>query len=306
MKKIVSLLALLFLITTAFAQSGTFAVTTQNAPNEETWSAYEIRTITWDVAGTDQPPVNCSIVNVLLSLDGGINFPIVLAAHTANDGSEDITVLNLSTAQARIKVEASDHSFFAVSDVDFKVNSTLPVTWLSFTVQKLTSGSVLLTWSTANEFHNKNYTVQRSSDGINFSSITQVAAGNNPTGLQQYSVTDYKALTGINYYRLQQTDADGRSSFSALAKVILTQDGLTWNVQPNPAKNTTTFYVRKNLSNVTINIANASGKIVFSLKRNAIDGGENIFIPLTDFAKGIYFINVSSTEERRSEKLLIE
>jgi hypothetical protein len=37
-------------------------------------------------------PVNCDIVDILLSRDGGINCPFVLAASVPIDGSQDIAV----------------------------------------------------------------------------------------------------------------------------------------------------------------------------------------------------------------------
>jgi len=286
--------------------SGPFQVTVQNASSAETWHGNETKTITWDVNNTDAAPVNCSNVNILLSLDGGLTFPTVLAANTANDGTEDITVPNLSTTQARIKIEAVGNIFFTISNIDFAIESTLPVTWLSLTAQKLNNASVLVKWSTVNELNNKFYVVERSTDEFNFSASGQVTAGNNPATVQQYSFTDFKAVAGVNYYRIKQVDADGKSSYSGIAKVILPGDILTWSVQPNPVKTYASFYARKNMSGASVILADMSGKIVYTSQRKQIAAGEQIFIPVAHLAKGIYIIKVSSTEETRSEKLVIE
>jgi hypothetical protein len=79
------------------------------------------RTITWSVANTTAPPVSCTAVDILLSTDGGLTFPITLLANTANDGSEPVMLPALSTPKARLKVKSSNNIFFDISDADFSI-----------------------------------------------------------------------------------------------------------------------------------------------------------------------------------------
>lgn len=288
------------------SSSGPFQITVQNAPAIETWNIGQTQTITWDVNNTNAPPVNCSTVNILLSTDGGLNFNTVLASGTANDGTEDIVVPNKTTTKARIKIEAADNVFFTISNKDFAIETILPVTWLSFTAQKLNNASVLVKWSTVSELNNKFYMVERSADELNFITIGQVIAGNNPVNVQEYNFTDYKALGGTNYYRLKQVDADGHSSYSAIAKVILPEESISWSVQPNPVKTVAAFYARKNMSDVSIVLANASGRIVYKTQKQKITAGEQVLIPVSNLAKGVYIIKVKSNGTTRSEKLVID
>jgi len=291
---------------TVDTSSGPFKIISQNKTTAEAWHGSETKTIIWDVANTTAAPVSCATVNILLSTDGGQTFPTVLASKTPNDGTQDVVVPSFSTTKARIKIEAVGNIFFTINDTDFAIQSTLPVTWLSFTAQKINASSILVKWSTANEQNNKYYEVQRSSDGINFSSIFQLNAGNDSKSTAEYSYTDFKAINGINYYRIKQTDADGKSSYSAIAKVILEDNVLSWNIQPNPAKTAAAFYARKNMTNVSINVYNVSGKNVYTIQRSAINAGEQIIIPVSNFSKGIYFVKVKSNEETRTEKLMVE
>jgi hypothetical protein len=99
--------------------AGPFLVT---APNTAvTWTGGSTQTVTWSVNGADALAPN---VKISLSTDGGSTFPTTILSSTPNDGSENIVVPNINTAQARIKVEAVGNIFFDISDASFTINQT--------------------------------------------------------------------------------------------------------------------------------------------------------------------------------------
>ena len=82
----------------------------------------DYREITWDVANTDQAPVNCKRVNILMSTNGGNSFDVVLAENAPNIGSAFVTVpQGALTTEGRIMVEAADNVFLNVNRTVFSV-----------------------------------------------------------------------------------------------------------------------------------------------------------------------------------------
>ncbi|MDX6499847.1 MAG: hypothetical protein QOG23_3107 [Blastocatellia bacterium] len=110
---------------------GPFTVTQPGSST--TWVAGSNQTVTWSIAGTSSAPVNCANVRVLLSIDGGNSFPFTLASSAPNSGSAAISVPNMPTSTARVKVEAVDNIFFNISLPNFTItpNSTAAPTLLT-------------------------------------------------------------------------------------------------------------------------------------------------------------------------------
>ncbi|MFO0839201.1 MAG: M12 family metallo-peptidase [Phycisphaerae bacterium] len=99
-----------------------FQVTSPNT--NVLWSGTQ--TVTWNVANTTAAPISCALVNILLSTDAGVTYPFTLAANTANDGSEVVTIPSVSSTTARIKVESVGNIFFDISNVNFRTTIAPP------------------------------------------------------------------------------------------------------------------------------------------------------------------------------------
>ncbi len=291
---------------TVDGNSGPFKVTNPNTSIN--WKGGSTQTVQWDVANSNAAPVNCTNVNILLSIDRGQTFPYMLASNTPNDGTEEITVpaISESITLARVKIEAAQNIFFDISDKDFTVESALPVTWLSFSAERAGTNNALLKWSTANEYNNNHFEIERSKDGISFLKIATVAAGVNSNSTQNYSYTDAHLSVGKEYYRIKQVDNDGRFTYSKLAMIEITANGISWSIQPNPATENTIVVFNNNLSNTQIILNDVAGKVVYQKNLAAINSGYQLTIPLNNMAKGVYFIKVISDSGTQTQKLVIE
>ncbi len=133
-------------VVTVTNTSGPFAVTSPNTAIS--WSAGGTATVTWSVNGTNTGSVNCASVNILLSTDGGQTFPTVLAAATANDGSELITVPSTPGTTNRVKVEAVGNIFFDISNVNFTIGApALCGSATGLTASAITQTSATISWT---------------------------------------------------------------------------------------------------------------------------------------------------------------
>lgn len=99
-----------------------FRVTSQ-ATSGSTFGAWNQINVTWDVAGTTAAPFNTANVDIYLSIDSGKNFNYPMALNTANDGSQMITMPNVTTTAnyCRIKVKAAGNVYFDLNDAFFKI-----------------------------------------------------------------------------------------------------------------------------------------------------------------------------------------
>ena len=131
---------------TVEGDAGPFVVRSQDQSSVQ-WLSGSNERIVWDVANTNQAPINTTSVSVYLSLDGGATFPHVLANSIPNNGSAFIVVPgNTSTTQARIKIQADNNIYFAVNSTNFSIQDR-PFA-LPFTVpEKIVCGQAFVTYN---------------------------------------------------------------------------------------------------------------------------------------------------------------
>jgi Secretion system C-terminal sorting domain len=163
----------------------------------------------------------------------------------------------------------------------------LPLTWLSFTATKQNT-AVLLQWSTANELNTKNFTVQHSIDGIQWNNLITLLKNTSSSNTHAYSYIHINPEKSVNYYRILQTDIDGRGSQSIVRTVKFAADNSSFYVLANPVSSTIKVQVNTAMA---LSLYTANGKLLLQKQYNA--GLQNIDV--SKFAKGIYLLTGNNT-----------
>jgi hypothetical protein len=104
------------------ATAGPFFLTYPSATNIF-WAANSTETVTWNVANTNNANVNCQAVDIFLSTNGGLGYPVVLATGVPNTGTANIVVPNLPNTTSRVMVMAANGTFFDISDNNFTITA---------------------------------------------------------------------------------------------------------------------------------------------------------------------------------------
>lgn len=97
--------------------------------------------------------------------------------------------------------------------VRYSVGNVLPVTLNSFHATPLPENAVKLDWVTESERNNDFFAIEHSVDGDEWNQIGEVKGAGNSTVQNSYTWTDNTPTTGLSYYRLQQTDFDGVTTY---------------------------------------------------------------------------------------------
>lgn len=146
------------------------------APNTAvTWNVASNETVTWDVGQTNNSAINCQTVNIKLSTDGGLTYPIVLLSGTPNDGSESISVPDNQTTTARVMVEAADNIFYDISNTNFTIGAPISPT---FTISVPTNQTSQLVCTPSNTDVDISYEVF-----LGFNEVTTFSASGVPSGI---------------------------------------------------------------------------------------------------------------------------
>jgi hypothetical protein len=112
--------------------------------------------------------------------------------------------------------------------------SVLPVSWQSVSATFQSNNSVVIGWIVDQQINSKEYTVERSADGKNWSNLGTLESRSDNTATQTYQFIDQSPLSGDNYYRIEETDMDGHSNYS-VTKLISVQTEGKLAIWPNPA-----------------------------------------------------------------------
>lgn len=166
----------------------------------------------------------------------------------------------------------------------------LPIDLLTFTGER-DQDKVVLRWATASEVNNDHFVLQRSADEKNFITIGKVPGSGNSTVTNQYLFYDEEPVAGINYYRLQQVDYDGRTT--EYPTVALRFDRNKTELYPNPVEDFSHLAYNSSCDkNIKMKVFDIRGQVILEKDEQVKRGNNDIRLDLSNLSKGIYFLQL--------------
>jgi hypothetical protein len=174
-----------------------------------------------------------------------------------------------------------------------------------------TGGIYTILWTVAEEVNVRDYIVERSIDGQNFTDIGTVPYNNNGGTMQTYAYED-EALTGNSgtvYYRIRETDIDGRFMYSKVVSFRTAGNKTAILVLGNPVTGSDlVLNISTERSGIaTLQLVDVKGRVLTSKKQTISTGDNTVRLPAGSgiFVNGTYFIQAVINGQRFVEKINI-
>lgn len=271
-----------------------------NSPDNRHWTVDRF----WEIGSTN--PTNIDTIRVsyrTVELPDSDATPTNLAAQFWATAFNSWNILQYGSGAANyVNIYPNVHPtvYYNTAWTLTSFTSPLPIKLLSFEAIP-EEKKVNLKWVTASEINNEFFTVEKSLDGNKFYSIGKIAGAGNSTVRLEYNFYDMNPSPGISYYRLRQTDTDGKTSLSDVVPVSYKNQKGKVSIFPNPV-NEQAYIAMDGIEQATIVVRNAEGKTLLSfIKTN----DTNIFpLDFSEISRGIYFIEVKTARESQNLKVI--
>lgn len=250
--------------------------------------------------GGDDPSADGSLI-----ITGKLNNVVVFTmtktigfntSYGANDG---FTYVDLSSEGG------SNYSSSSIDEISFQLQGNfnylaidnftwtgaviLPVSVINFSGY-MQAGRALLDWQTSCESNSSHFLVERSFDGINYTTVARKEGAGYCNTLTRYHSVDEDPAPGNNFYRLIAVDFDGRKKQHGVVLIKNEAGTISTGVYPNPASgNAITLKGGNNLIGKLYTIIDMSGKIA----GNGIISGSSQSIDITSLSRGNYILKLS-------------
>ena len=206
-----------------------------------------------------------------------------------------------STYYIRTDGYAGDLCSYSFSPISGVV--ILPINLIDFEILPLTNGYNKLSWKTESESNSDYFEIEKSSDGIHFSSVKKVAAAENSSHRINYYELDKANNELYNYYRLKMVDLNGSFFYSEILSV---KQNLieAINIYPNPSNQGHVDLTFNTLQPYNeLSILDSQGREVYAQK---IGEEIKIQLDLTSIPSGVYFVHFVGENESLDHRLVIQ
>lgn len=249
---------------------------------------YDLSTITGPLGvGTN----NLTQLRLMVDDDGDFsNGGTTLISPSAVNGSENT---------ATFDVDFTSGQYYTLGSIEA---AALPITLVSFKASIDDANHVKLDWVTASEVNNAFYSIERSTDGLNFETIGRIDGAGNSDALLYYTYIDTNPVNGLSFYRLKQTDFTGESDYSEIRSVRVTsQFESSYSAYPNPIRHGETLRIAYAIEEdqiLRLTVLNTKGQVILRKEEEALVREDYIEISTSEFEKGLCLIRVLDENNR--------
>ena len=183
----------------------------------------------------------------------------------------------------------------------------LPVQLTQFKGTLQNNKTALLQWTTSSEYNSKQFELEKSIDGINYRTITTIAAAGNSNSPRQYNYVDREPLTEKNFYRLKSIDIDNQSKLSTVVLLKLANANQDMIVMDNPFKNNIQLrFVRSPESKGELRLTDMGGRLI--ARQSFGQNEQQIVFNLSSgsLSKGVYLLEAIIGRDRFTARVLKE
>lgn len=188
---------------------------------------------------------------------------------------------------------------------EIKCASILPVNLVDYKIKCTKTGSILQ-WSTASENNNDYFTIEKSTDMKSWKIVQTLAGAINSNNVQNYTFTDTESNDKNTYYRLKQTDLDGKYVYFDMLSILCKLDNKKLDlIGVNASERKINIIITTDgLNPVTLTVTDLNGnnkiiKEIFPIK------GANIIQLESPNQGGLYVVNMIQDEKSYSKRLYI-
>ncbi|RYY56689.1 MAG: T9SS type A sorting domain-containing protein [Chitinophagaceae bacterium] len=230
------------------------------------------------------PPSNTN------TTDSGTLYRVIVATSASNVGTtscqvtDGISIINLAVQDCIV----------------------LPTDLLSFS-GKLASGKTILSWSTSKESTTIEFLLEKSTDGVNYTTVAKIAGKGDAATINNYSYTDPGTVNGKIYYRLVMNGQNMSRKYSRVVQLSTRPDRRfeLLNVI-NPFQSSLHFEVSSPAdSRISAQLVDIFGKTVRTMTYRVYEGINSFTLPSTDnLPAGTYVLMVTQDNQVLHRKVV--
>lgn len=196
-------------------------------------------------------------------------------------------------------VDFADNQYFSFADAG---SSVLPIELIFFEAKPL-GNEVRLSWATASETNNDLFTIERTPDLQEWDIVTTTPGAGDSNIRLDYHAFDTEPYLGVSYYRLKQTDFDGRFSYSEIQGIVYNEANII-TLFPNPAQDFIIINSGKPIEENQIRLWNSLGQEI-TISKNKLSV-RRIKLNTDPLSPGLYLLQISNVDGVVKRKVIID